>query len=129
MIRICDLCKTEDFFLYGLEKDQNSLVANTRCEVCVIEIGEIAKSIPLLKKLIEMTNYSYPQLLIQNEEIIYNYYKDILTKICEIANKNKDKIKGYSKSIPFLFSNFFNKTIPGKFSSYHFNRVNLFGTA
>ena len=24
-------------------------------------------------------------------QIIYNYYKDILTKICDIANKNKDK--------------------------------------
>ncbi len=59
---------------------KNSLIANTRCEVIVIELAEIVKSFPLLKKLIEITNQKYPQLLISNEEIIYDYYREFFWK-------------------------------------------------
>jgi hypothetical protein len=55
---------------------KNSLIANTRCEVIVIEIAEIIKSLQLFKSLIEISNTKYSQLLLTNEEIIRNYYFD-----------------------------------------------------
>jgi hypothetical protein len=76
---------------------KNTLVATSRCEVCVIEISEIAKSIPLLKKMIELSNEKYPQFLISNEEIIYNYYlnrfwsKDRLAYLKAIEREFSDK--------------------------------------
>lgn len=56
------------------EHHKNTLQANTRCEVVVIPIQELIKSVNLLRKLITISNIKYPLLLTDNEAIIKNYH-------------------------------------------------------
>lgn len=62
--------KYHRFFLH-----RNTLIATTRCEVCVIPIHEIAKCIPLFNGLVQLANLKYTAIMISNEEVIKSYYE------------------------------------------------------
>lgn len=72
--------RTEQIFEYRKRRyhrflnHKNSLIATTRCEVIVVPINEIAKCLPLFRQLIQLANTKYPMIMINNEEVIRQYY-------------------------------------------------------
>jgi hypothetical protein len=55
-------------------KHRNTLIATTRCEICVIHLSEIVKCYPLFQTLFKLANDRYPGLLVTDEDVVRNYH-------------------------------------------------------
>ncbi len=87
---------------------QNTLIATTRCEILVVPISEIAKCLPLFRKLIQLANLKYPMILVDNEEVIRQYYHrkqwedNDKTNILEKVSKEKVSKRLFQEDLHFL---------------------------
>lgn len=57
------------------DKHHNTLTANTRCEVYVVPLRETVKSMAIFRTLIHYSNLKYPELLLNDAQIVANYHE------------------------------------------------------